>query len=84
MQLRVDVNNLKSDTLIEILKSFKKTNMIEDFKVVKQNSKEDLSLEDPYFYERQKKLVELREDIQNGKIQLLDEIEANKELKDFL
>ena len=47
MQLRVDVNNLKSDTLIEILKSFKKTNMIEDFKVVeKTKSYDDIVLKD--------------------------------------
>ncbi|RBQ31173.1 hypothetical protein CRU92_08355 [Arcobacter sp. FW59] len=57
---------------------------------VKNNSSKisiikDSNLEyDPYFYERQTKFVKLREDVHSGKMPLLDEIEAEKQIEDFL
>lgn len=47
MQLYIDVNSLKSNVLIEILKTFKKIDMINDFKFVdKANSYDDEVLKD--------------------------------------
>lgn len=80
MQLYIDVNSLKSNVLIKILKTFKKTDMINDFKIVDENTK---VIDDPYFYERQEKLIKLREDINNGRMPLLEEAEAEKQIEDF-
>ena len=42
----------------------------------------DQNLElDPYFYERREELHQLREDIQNGKVKLIDEDEWEKEMQ---
>ncbi|QKF59745.1 hypothetical protein [Aliarcobacter lanthieri] len=56
---------------------------------VKNNSSKisiikDPNLEyDPYFYERQVKLVKLREDVHSGKMPLLDEVESEKQMENF-
>ncbi|WP_419677663.1 hypothetical protein ACN2EN_08560 [Aliarcobacter lanthieri] len=56
---------------------------------VKNNSSKisiikDSNLEyDPYFYERQVKLVKLREDVHSGKMPLLDEVESEKQMENF-
>ncbi|WP_026804743.1 hypothetical protein ACNSOO_05635 [Aliarcobacter lanthieri] len=56
---------------------------------VKNNSSKisiikDSNLEyDPYFYERQAKLVKLREDVHSGKMPLLDEVESEKQMENF-
>ncbi len=44
----------------------------------------DKNLElDPYFYERQKELHRIRDEIKNGKMELLSEEEAEREMKLF-
>jgi hypothetical protein len=44
----------------------------------------DKNLEyDPYFYERQKELHQLREDIKNGTMEMLSQEQYNKEIKQF-
>jgi len=44
----------------------------------------DKNLElDPYFYERQKKLHRIRDEIKSGKMELLSEDEAEREMELF-
>ena len=44
----------------------------------------DTNLElDPYFYERQKKLHRIRDEIKSGKMELLSEEEAEREMELF-
>ncbi len=44
----------------------------------------DKNLEyDPYFYERQKELHQLREDIKNGNMEMLSQEQYQKEMKQF-
>jgi len=44
----------------------------------------DKNLElDPYFYERQKELYQLREDIKNGDMEMLSQEQYDKEIKQF-
>ena len=38
---------------------------------------------DPYFYERQRDLHKLREDIKNGTMEMLSQEQYNKEIKQF-
>jgi len=45
---------------------------------------QDKNLElDPYFYERQKKLHQIRNDMKNGKMRMLSEDEADEEIDLF-
>ena len=44
----------------------------------------DKNLElDPYFYDRQKELHQLREDIKNGDMEMLSQEQYDKEMKQF-
>lgn len=44
----------------------------------------DKNLElDPYFYERQKELHQIREDIKNGQMEMLSQEQYDKEMKHF-
>ncbi|WP_324172021.1 hypothetical protein [Sulfurimonas sp.] len=43
---------------------------------------ENLEL-DPYFYERKKKLHQIRDDVQNGKMRLLTQEESDNEIELF-
>ena len=44
----------------------------------------DKNLEyDPYFYERKKKLHQIRDDVQNGKMRLLTQEESDTEIELF-
>ena len=44
----------------------------------------DKNLElDPYFYERQKELHQVRADIKSGKMEMLSEEQYEKEIEDF-
>ena len=44
----------------------------------------DRNLElDPYFYERKKKLHQIRDDVQNGKMKLLTQEESDDEIELF-
>ncbi|MDF1878126.1 hypothetical protein JHD46_00575 [Sulfurimonas sp. SAG-AH-194-C20] len=46
--------------------------------------KQDKNLElDPYFYERQKKLHQIRDDIKSGKMEMLSEEQYEKEIEQF-
>ena len=60
--------------LLNLLKEFKNEVTI----------KKDKNLEyDPYFYERQKELHQLREDIKNGDMEMLSQEQYDKEIKQF-
>ena len=44
----------------------------------------DKNLEiDPYFYDRQKELHQLRDDIKSGKMEMLSQEQYDKEIEDF-
>jgi len=44
----------------------------------------DKNLEvDPYFYERQKELHQIRADVKNGKMEMLSEEQYEKEIEEF-
>jgi len=44
----------------------------------------DKNLElDPYFYERQKELHQIRADVKSGKMEMLSEEQYEKEIKEF-
>jgi len=48
------------------------------------NVLKDKNLElDPYFYERKKKLHQIRDDVQNGKMRLLTQEESDDEIELF-
>jgi len=48
------------------------------------DSTKDKNLElDPYFYERQKKLQKIRDDIKSGKTKMLSQKQYNKEMEEF-
>ena len=38
---------------------------------------------DPYFYERQKELHQIRDDIKSGKMEMLSQKQYDKEIEDF-
>ncbi len=41
MQLQIDVNNVKSTIFLELLNLFKKDNMINDYKIIDDNTSSD-------------------------------------------
>ena len=44
----------------------------------------DKNLEiDPYFYDRQKELHQLRDDVKSGKMEMLSQEQYDKEIEDF-
>jgi hypothetical protein len=55
------------------------SNHSEDITILKDKN---LKL-DPYFYERQKVLYQLREDIKNGDMEMLSQEQYKKEMKQF-
>ena len=58
-------------------------NYLEQFKN-EVTIKKDKNLEiDPYFYERKKKLHQIRTDVHNGKMRLLTQEESDKEIELF-
>ena len=65
-------------------------NYVQNFMSYVSNHSEDIiitkdrNLEyDPYFYERQKELHHLREDIKNGDMEMLSQEQYDKEMKQF-
>jgi 5,10-methylenetetrahydrofolate reductase len=65
-------------------------NYVQNFLSYVRNHSEDIiitkdrNLEyDPYFYERQKELHKLREDIKNGDMEMLSQEQYDKEMKQF-
>ena len=67
-----------------------KDNYVQNFMSYVSNHSEDIiitkdrNLEyDPYFYERQKELHQLREDIKNGDMEMLSQEQYDKEMKQF-
>lgn len=61
--LTLEVQNYFAPNLLEYLKQFKNEVHIQQ--------DENLEL-DPYFYERQKELQQIRDDIKNGKTKMID------------
>ena len=66
-------------------------NFVQDFLTIIEHYKDkvhllkDKNLEhDPYFYERQKQLMQDIEDIDSGKTKMLSEEQYDDEMKDFL
>jgi hypothetical protein len=58
-------------------------NYLEQFKN-EVTIKKDRNLEiDPYFYERKKKLHQIRDDVHNGKMRLLTQEESDEEIELF-
>ncbi len=55
---------------------------VRDIMIEKIEVQKDRNLElDPYFYERREELHQLREDIRNGKMKMIDEDEWKKEMQ---
>jgi len=48
--------------------------------IVKSDNKLDL---DPYFYERRKELHQIRDDIKNGKMEMLSQEQYDQEIEEF-
>ncbi len=65
-------------------------NYIQNFMSYVDNHSESITISkdknlelDPYFYERQKELHQLREDIKNGDMEMLSQKQYDKEMKQF-
>ncbi len=65
-------------------------NYIQDFMSYVNNHSENITISkdknlelDPYFYERKKKLHQIRDDVQNGKMRLLTQEESDDEIELF-
>ncbi len=72
--LTLQVQDSFVPNLIDFLSKFKEQVTI----------KKDKNLEyDPYFYERQEELHKLREDIKNGKMEMLSQEQYEEEIKVF-
>ncbi len=72
--LTLEVQDSFVPDLLDYLKQFKnKVHIQED---------ENLKL-DPYFYERQKKLHQIRDEVKNGNMKLLSQEESDKEIESF-
>lgn len=63
---------------------------VQDFLTIINKHKDKVQLQtdknlelDPFFYERQKELHKLREDIKNGDMEMLSQDEYDKEIKQF-
>ena len=63
---------------------------VQDFLTIIDKHKDKVQLQkdknlelDPFFYERQKELHKLREDIKNGDMEMLSQEEYDKEIKQF-
>ncbi len=68
---------VKDDFMIEFMKMI---DTVKDNVIVKK----DKNLEyDPYFYERQKKLQKIRDDIKSGKAQMLTQEQYDTEMEQF-
>ncbi len=68
---------VKDDFMIEFMKII---DTVKDNVIVKK----DKNLEyDPYFYERQKKLQKIRDDIKSGKAQMLTQEQYDIEMEQF-
>ncbi len=65
-------------------------NYVQEFVSYVNNHSENITIEkdknlehDPYFYERQKELQQLREDIKTGNMEMLSKEQYDKEMKQF-
>ena len=65
-------------------------NYVQNFMSYVDNHSEDITIEkdrnlelDPYFYERQEELHQLRADIKNGNMEMLSQEQYDKEIKQF-
>ena len=76
--IQLQVKDGYTQNVLDILSGLKDI-MIENIEV-----KKDKNLElDPYFYERQKELHKLRDDIQSGKMEMITQSEWEKEMEDL-
>jgi len=65
-------------------------NYVQNFMSYVNNHSENITIEkdrnlelDPYFYERQKKLHQIRNDVKNGNMRLLSQEESDNEIELF-
>jgi len=65
-------------------------NYVQNFMSYVNNHSENITIEkdknlelDPYFYERQEELHQLRADIKNGNMEMLSQEQYDKEIKQF-
>ena len=65
-------------------------NFMPDFLLYLESQKDKISLTqdrnlelDPYFYERQKKLQQIRDDVKSGKMKMLSQEESDREIELF-
>ena len=65
-------------------------NYVQNFMAYVNNHSENITIEkdknlelDPYFYERQKKLHQIRDDVKNGNMRLLSQEESDNEIELF-
>ena len=79
IQLKVDDSSVGIVmTLIENLKK----DIVKEVKILDNSTRENLDL-DPYFYERQKELHQLRADIKDGSMEMLSEAQYEEEIEQF-
>ena len=76
--------------IMQILAVQVEDNYIQDFMNYVNNHSnnitisKDINLElDPYFYERQKKLHQIRADVKSGKMEMLSEEQYEREIEEF-
>ena len=68
---------VKDDFMTEFMKII---DTVKDNVIVKKDKNLEL---DPYFYERQKKLQKIRDDIKSGKTKMLSQKQYDEEMEDF-
>ncbi len=70
--------DIKDDFMTEFMKII---DTVKDNVVVRPDKNLEL---DPYFYERQKKLQKIRDDIKNGKVEMIDDKEFWEDMDAFV
>ncbi len=75
--LQLDIEDNKVDIVLNLIKNLKE-GIVTNYTLVPSSDKN--LAEDPYFYQRKKELHQLRDDIQNGKIETYDFNQSMDEL----
>lgn len=70
--------DIKDDFMTEFMKII---DTVKDNVVVRKDKNLEL---DPYFYERQKKLQKIRDDIKTGKVEMIDDKEFWEDMDAFV
>lgn len=68
---------VKDDLVAEVMNALEK---FKDNVIITKDKNLEL---DPYFYERQKKLQQIRDDIKSGKTEMLTQKQYDKEMEQF-